>query len=776
MEGRRTRGRPRIYLDESERLQIRRQRETPDERAARLEIDSIRHRQRRHNEDSEARNIRLHGDAERHQNRRQVETAEERASRLQEEADRQRQRRAMEDDIQRAARLEGNAVRERGRRELQSVEEQAARLEGNTQSQRRRRALENAEERASRLEENTRRQRTRRAQENVEERAARLEENTQRQRRRRYLESAEERNARLEEDAQRHRRSRESESIEERAARQERNTQRQRRRREQENVEERAARVDGNAQRQRRRREEIAAAGRHQRRRVPDGEPDQSNVPVNRRRRNGLGEFTGVALQTRVAQTNYLGELNQRCVDCGALHFASEDYLAGDDISGPPGNRVVLSSSHLGSPRAMQQAYQDAMAIVARTVYNIAVGRRRRVLCVAWTGIAANLLPGGRTANSVFKLNIADGNRTSSMRRQQKEAKHLMETDIIIWDEISMAPRTALEAVDVLLRDLMQVDTPFGGKVFVIGGDFRQILPVVEHGQREDIVDACVLKSLLWPLFRVHRLEVNMRARESGSDWRDRLLEIGNGQSNDEEGRTTISEEMMCTTDIVTEVFGEVLDPSATSALCENAILAPKNVHVQRLNDEALQRMSVDRSEDERIYKSIDEALYPEGESRQLFQMEYLHSLTPTGMPPHELHLKKGAIVMLLRNLDVANGLCNGTRLKVETLGRRTLACRFVCGERRDQLAIIPRIDNYWDQRTPFRLRRRQFPVRVAFAMTINKAQGQSFNKVGVFLPEDVFSHGQLYVALSRARTPNGIRVKSASDRLRNIVFDEVLF
>uniref|UniRef100_A0A7I4YNI1 ATP-dependent DNA helicase n=1 Tax=Haemonchus contortus TaxID=6289 RepID=A0A7I4YNI1_HAECO len=89
-------------------------------------------------------------------------------------------------------------------------------------------------------------------------------------------------------------------------------------------------------------------------------------------------------------------------------------------------------------------------------VYSIAVGRRHRVLCVAWTGIAANLLPGGRTVNSVFKLNISDGNRSSSMRRQQKEAQQLREADMIIWDEISMIPKSALEAVDCLLRDIMQ--------------------------------------------------------------------------------------------------------------------------------------------------------------------------------------------------------------------------------------------------------------------------------------------------------------------------------
>ncbi|KAK6027976.1 hypothetical protein OSTOST_05985 [Ostertagia ostertagi] len=232
---------------------------------------------------------------------------------------------------------------------------------------------------------------------------------------------------------------------------------------------------------------------------------------------------------------------------------------------------------------------------------------------------------------------------------------------------------------------------------------------------------------------------------------------------------------MLCTTGIVNEIFGAVLDPDNPSQLCECAILAPKNIHVQHLNEQALDRLRVPNPEDERCYRSIDEAIYSEGQNEQLFSMEYLNTLTPTGMPPHELRLKRGAIVMLLRNLDVANGLCNGTRLIIERMGRYTLACRFFNGERSGQLAVIPRIDNYWEKRTPFRLRRRQFPIRVAFAMTINKAQGQSFSKVGIYLPEEVFSHGQLYVALSRAKTPEGIKIESSSTSLKNIVYTEVL-
>ncbi|KAK6039797.1 hypothetical protein COOONC_22698 [Cooperia oncophora] len=90
-----------------------------------------------------------------------------------------------------------------------------------------------------------------------------------------------------------------------------------------------------------------------------------------------------------------------------------------------------------------------------------------------------------------------------------------MVTDMIIWDEISMAPKVVLEAVDALSRDIMQNNIPFGGKVVVLGGDLRQFLPVVEHGQQ--IVEACVRKSHLWPLFSIHRLNINMRGQAEGN-------------------------------------------------------------------------------------------------------------------------------------------------------------------------------------------------------------------------------------------------------------------
>ena len=94
----------------------------------------------------------------------------------------------------------------------------------------------------------------------------------------------------------------------------------------------------------------------------------------------------------------------------------------------------------------------------------------------------------------------------------------------------------------------------------------------------------------------------------------------------------------------------------------------------------------------------------------------------------------------------------NGTRLQVKDITQRRLTCRVLNGPNAGAIVHIPRVDLLTaDGMLPFTMRRRQFPVKVAFAMTINKAQGQSFSTVGTYLSRPVFGHGQLYVALSRA-------------------------
>ncbi|CAF4893037.1 unnamed protein product [Rotaria sp. Silwood2] len=143
------------------------------------------------------------------------------------------------------------------------------------------------------------------------------------------------------------------------------------------------------------------------------------------------------------------------------------------------------------------------------------MGQSVHVMPIAWTGIAASLLPVGRIVHSRFKLHVPIlETSTSSIRPHSKEAEDIKKTEVFIWDEALMAPSYALKAVDILLRDIMNINLPFGGKMMVLGGDFRQVLPVIRFANRSDLIAASLKSSDLWSYFNVMHLNYNMRTGE----------------------------------------------------------------------------------------------------------------------------------------------------------------------------------------------------------------------------------------------------------------------
>ena len=113
------------------------------------------------------------------------------------------------------------------------------------------------------------------------------------------------------------------------------------------------------------------------------------------------------------------------------------------------------------------------------------------VLTVASSGIASLLLPGGRTTHSKFVIPVpTTQNSTCNIHQRSDLAELLQMTKLIIWDEAPMCHKFSFEALDKSLKDIMHNNRPFGGKVIVFCGDFRQILPVVPRGNRSDIVHA----------------------------------------------------------------------------------------------------------------------------------------------------------------------------------------------------------------------------------------------------------------------------------------------
>ncbi|ONM27260.1 hypothetical protein ZEAMMB73_Zm00001d007637 [Zea mays] len=386
-------------------------------------------------------------------------------------------------------------------------------------------------------------------------------------------------------------------------------------------------------------------------------------------------------------------------------------------------------------------------------------------VATATSGVAASIMPGGRTAHSRFKipLTIDDGG-VCSFTKQSGTAELLRKASLIIWDEASMTKRQAVEALDNSMRDIMgRPELPFGGKTIVFGGDFRQVLPVVRKGSRAQVVASSLRMSYLWESMSHLKLVSNMRAKND--PWfAEYLLRVGGGtEVTNSDGDIRLPDEVCVPysgsdndlDNLIDFVFPNLNENMSDSTyITSRAILSTRNDWVDMINAKMIDRFQGEHM----VYHSFDSAM---DDPHNYYPPEFLNTLTPNGLPPHVLKLKIGCPVILLRNIDPANGLCNGTRLVVRGFQRNSIDAEIVLGQYAGKRIFLPRIPlcPSDDEMFPFQFKRKQFPIRLSFAMTVNKAPGQTIPNVGVYLPEPVFSHGQLCVALSRATARSNIKI-----------------
>ncbi|KAL7139533.1 hypothetical protein ABFS83_09G058500 [Erythranthe nasuta] len=312
---------------------------------------------------------------------------------------------------------------------------------------------------------------------------------------------------------------------------------------------------------------------------------------------------------------------------------------------------------------------------------------------------------------------------------------------------------------------LKWVDKPFGGKVVVLRGDFRQILPIVLKASRQDIVHAMLNSSSLWYFCRVMKLSKNIRLQSCSSpsnvdeviEFGDWILKVGNGnvrEQYDGEASLEIPEDMLIDDsedlfrDLPNFVYPDLLsnmyDPDYFQG---RAIIAPTNERVESVNDHLM-------------------SLFP-GEEKVYLSSDIQGRCTSYVNKKHQS----------------SRGLCNGTRLQIIIIGIHVLHCKLLSDKNIGDIVFVPQMtlipSNFG---LSIKFQRRQFSLIVSFAMTINKSQCQTLSHVGLYLPRPVLSYDQLYIALSRVKSRCAIKIviKWDSDELtdvtRNAVYKEVFY
>jgi hypothetical protein len=385
-----------------------------------------------------------------------------------------------------------------------------------------------------------------------------------------------------------------------------------------------------------------------------------------------------------------------------------------------------------GTIFALLAAAGTGKTFLINTILACARTKGFRAVPSASSGLAASLLGSARTAHSTFKIPV-HVDEVTVCRTTAKYKQWLRSIQCWIWDEISMAHRWAIDAVDRLLRDVHERNVPFGGSTVVFCGDMQQLLPV--HRFAKDPAVYCIRMCSWWsdvvPLQLIH----NVRA-SADPEWAAFVAGVG-------EGRSAVFPEACVVLDVPTLIAavwpeGDYLAPGQRSILTmTRSDAAAINLTIAAMcpgvADAAL---------------SMDAALDCE---TSLYPIEFVNSVTLSGVPDHVLNLKKGAPYLITQN--TSSILCNGTRVVYHRRVGRCLEVQILSGIHAGEFHYLPRmVSTVVSATLPFTLRRVQFPLMMCWAMTVHKSQGQTLDKVGIFFARPTWAHGLLYVAVSRVR------------------------
>jgi ATP-dependent DNA helicase PIF1 len=363
--------------------------------------------------------------------------------------------------------------------------------------------------------------------------------------------------------------------------------------------------------------------------------------------------------------------------------------------------------------------------------------------------------------------------RSTRITANSYKGRLLRQVPIIIIDEVGMLHVDDIYVINTLLKDLHSTGVRFGRVLMIFTGDVKQIMPIVPGadplGERQ--ANASFFFSGDYRVSTKVCLTDNMRVRE-GADQAHFLawqLNIGMDRyehvefPNDTARRHTrfirlpsrfvrFNEEAF-----IREVYSpEVLEGDPLQ-LMSRVILSPVNSVVDQINRRVTAMMPPDRPSQTYLSVNTPDAHDVYDPTSAVFAIDNLQSIESADIPVHALHLIVGMPVMCMQNLDVANGICNGTTMIVERLGQNIVWCRVNTrfGQRLQPFAAT----KFTYNDNGFKFTRVQLPLRVAFCVTVYRAQGGTYERVAFHSLRQLWAHGALFVAVTRTTTPEGLTI-----------------